>query len=75
MNKQTKTKIQKFPQSAKCINNHSSRMGNRSWFELNNKVNLRKADDLCPNPKCKCQKQKSSLIVKFCSRELDSKKQ
>ena len=32
-------------------------MSSLPWFDLNNKASLLKVHDMCPNPKCKCQKQ------------------
>ena len=60
MNEQIKTKLtrgEKFQKTAKCKNNQSSPMTNLSWCDLNKKGNLLKVHDMCPNPKCNCQKQ------------------
>ena len=32
-------------------------MSNTAWCDLNSKCNTLKLHDMCPNPKCKCQKQ------------------
>ena len=32
-------------------------MSSFSWSDLNNRGNLLKVNDKCPNPKCKCRKQ------------------
>ena len=32
-------------------------MSNLSWCDLNNKGNLLKVQNVCPNARCKCQKQ------------------
>ena len=62
MNKQTKTKTKKnrrrkFQKSPKCKNNQWSPMSNLSWCGLNIERNVLKVKDMCPNLKCKCQKQ------------------
>ena len=63
MNKQTKG--EKFVTSAKCKNNHSSPRWNISLCDLNSEGNLLKVHDMCPKPKCKCQKQITSRPNQF----------
>ena len=41
----------------KCKNNHGSPISNAAWCDLNSKGDILKLQDLCHNPKCKCQKQ------------------
>ena len=50
-------KGQKYQKSAKCKNKKSSPMSNLSWCDLKYKANLLNVNDMCPNPKCNCQKQ------------------
>ena len=32
-------------------------MSNSAWYDLNSRGDIRKVHDMCPNAKCKCQKQ------------------
>ena len=62
MNKHTKpkskpSKTENIQKSVECKNIHSSPMSNLSWCVLNNEGNLVRIHDMCPNLKCKCQKQ------------------
>ena len=40
----------------KCKTNRCSSMSNSAWCDPNNKGDILKLHDICPNPKCKCQK-------------------
>ena len=51
------TRVEKLIQNGNWKYKHSSPMSNLSWCDLNNKGNLLEVHDLCPNPKCKGQKQ------------------
>ena len=51
------TRGEKLIQKGNCKYNHSSPMSTFSWCDLNNKGNLFKVHDMCPNPKCKGQKR------------------
>ena len=60
VNKQTKTKLtkgEKLQKFAKCKNNVSSPMSELSWCDFYNNGNQLRTQDVCPNPRCKCQKQ------------------
>ena len=50
-------KRREISKNCKLQNNHSSPMLNLLLCGLNNKDNLLKVFDMCPSPKCKCQKQ------------------
>ena len=66
MIKQAKlTERQIFLKSSKCKNNHSSSMSNLSCCDLIYKDNLFEVHDMCPNPKCKCQKQLTFSLAEF----------
>ena len=60
--KQTKTKTKltkedKFQKPSKRKNNPFWPMSKLLWCDVNQNSNLLKKQDMCPNPKCKCQKQ------------------
>ena len=40
-------------------------MSNLSWCDLNIKGNLLKLQDMCPNPKCECQKLLTFTLNQF----------
>ena len=70
MNKLSKTKPkltkgEKFQKSVKHQSSHSSPMSNLSWCSLNNKGNLLKVHDVCPNPKGKSQKRLTFTLNQF----------
>ena len=48
-----------FFKSAKCTQGHQSAMSNSAWCDLNKDCTVLKLHDMCHNPKCKCQKQKT----------------
>ena len=50
------TRAESFMKRRKCKNNHFSSMSNLAWCDLNNKGNILKLHDKCPNPKCNYQK-------------------
>ena len=50
------TKGEDFIKKGKCKKNHCSSMSNSAWTDFNNKGNIMKLHDKCPNPKCGCQK-------------------
>ena len=50
------TRKKDFIKKANCKNNHCSSMSNSVWCDLNNKGNILKLHDKCPNPKRNCQK-------------------
>ena len=51
------TKGEDFIKSAKCKHGHRSAMSNSAWCDLNKNCTVLKLHDMCPTPKCKCQKQ------------------
>ena len=50
------TKGEDFIKRGKCRTKHCSPMSNSAWCDLNNKVDIFKLHDKCPNPKCNSQK-------------------
>ena len=50
------TRGEDFIKRGKSKNVHCSSMSNSAWTELNNKGKILKIHDICPNPKCGCQK-------------------
>ena len=50
------TKGEDFIKKGIVKNKHCSSMSNSAWCDLNNKGNILKLHDKCPNPKCNCQK-------------------
>ena len=50
------TRGEDFVNRGKGKNNHCSTMSNSAWCDLNDKGNILKLHDKCPNPKCNCQK-------------------
>ena len=51
------TKGENFIKKRKCKNIHCSSMSNSAWCDLNSKGDVVKLHDMCPKPKCKCQRQ------------------
>ena len=50
------TKGENFLKEGKFKNNHYSSMSNSALCDLNSKGDILKPHDICPNPKCNCQK-------------------
>ena len=50
------TRAENFTKRGKCKDTHCSSMSNSAWCDLNNKGDLLKLPDKCPNPKCSCRK-------------------
>ena len=50
------TRGEDFRKKGKCKNKHCSSMLNSAWSDLNSKGDILKLHDICPNPKCNCQK-------------------
>ena len=50
------TRGEDFIKNGKCKNDHCSALSNSAWCDLNNKGDILKIYDKCPNPKCNCQK-------------------
>ena len=50
------TRGEDFIKRRKYGKNHCSSMTNSAWTDLNNKGNILKLHDKCPNPKCGCRK-------------------
>ena len=48
-----------FVKSGKCSRGHRSAMSSSAWCDLNKNCRVLKLHDMCHNPKCKCQKQKT----------------
>ena len=46
-----------FQARGKCKNGHCSGMSTSAWTDLNANGTLLKLHDMCPNARCKCQKQ------------------
>ena len=53
------TRGESFVKNAKCTHGHRSAVGNLGWCDLNKDCTVLKLHDMCHNPKCKCQKQKT----------------
>ena len=51
------TRGEDFIKKGNCSKNHCSAMSNSAWCGLNKNCTVLKLHDMCPNPKCKCQKQ------------------
>ena len=51
------TKGEDSIKNAKCTHGHISAMSNSAWCDLNKNCTVLKLQDMCHNPKCKCQKQ------------------
>ena len=51
------TRGQDFIGNVKCTHGHRSAMSNSAWCDLNKNCIVLKLQDMCHNPKCKCQKQ------------------
>ena len=51
------TRGEDFIENAKCSHGHRSTMSNSGWCVLNKNCTMLKLHDMCPNPKCKSQKQ------------------
>ena len=51
--------------NAKCSHGHRSAMSNSAWCDLNKNCTVLKLHDMCHNPKCKCQKQKTFSPKQF----------
>ena len=60
-----KTKGQKLQRKFKGKIKHSSAMSNTAWCDLNTKGQVLKIHEMCPNPRCKCQKQKMFTARQF----------
>ena len=50
------TRAESFMKRGKCKNNPCSSTSNSARCDLNNKGDILKLHDKCPNPKCNCQK-------------------
>ena len=50
------TKGEDFIKRGECSKIHCSSMSNSAWTDLNSKANILKLHNICPNPKCGCQK-------------------
>ena len=51
------TRAENFIKRGKCSHGHRSAMSNSAWCDLNKNCTVLKLNDMCHNPKCKCQKQ------------------
>ena len=51
------TSGQDFIKNAKCTHGHRSAMSNSAWCDLNKNCTVLELQDMCHNPKWKCQKQ------------------
>ena len=61
----TVTRGQKFEQNGNCKHGHCTAMSKSAWCDLNNKVDLLKIHDRCPNNKYSCQKLITSSAKHF----------
>ena len=59
------TKGEDFERREKCKNGHCSSLSNSAWTDLNTNGTLLKLHDMCPNGRCKCQKQISFTPKQF----------
>ena len=59
------TRGQDFIKNAKCTHGHRSAMSISTWCDLHKKFTVLKLHDICHNPKCNCQKQKTFSPNKF----------
>ena len=50
------TRGEDFIKKGRCTNERCSAMSNSAWTDLNSQGNVLKLHDMCPNPKCNCQK-------------------
>ena len=50
------TRGQDSIKNAKCTHGHRSAMSKSAWCDLNKNCTVLNLHDMCPNPKCKCQK-------------------
>ena len=46
-----------FQKRGKCKKGRCSRVSGSAWTDLNTNGTILKLHDMCPNQKCKCQKQ------------------
>ena len=51
-----RTKGEDFIKKRRCKNKHRSAMSNSAWCDLNSKGDILELQDICPSPKCNCQK-------------------
>ena len=54
-----------FIKSGKCSHGHRSAMSNSAWCDSNKNCTVLKLRDMCHNPKCKCQKMITLLLINF----------
>ena len=59
------SRAQNFIKSGKCSHGHRSAMSNSAWCHLNKNCTVLKLHDVCHDPKCKCQKQKTFTPNQF----------
>ena len=59
------TRGENFIENAKCTHGHRSAMSNSAWCDLNKNCPVLKLNDMCQNPKCKCQKQTTFTPKQF----------
>ena len=50
------TRGEDFIERGKSKKNHCSSMSNSAWCDLNSKGNILELHEICPNPKCGCEK-------------------
>ena len=53
------TRGEDFIKNAKCKHGIRSAMSNSAWCDLNKTCTVLKLHDMCHNPKCSCQKQRT----------------
>ena len=53
------TRAENFMKNAKCMYGHRSAMSISAWCGLNKNFTFLKLHDMCQNPNCNCQKQKT----------------
>ena len=59
------TRGEPFVKNAKCKHGHRATGSNSACCELNRKCTVFELHDMCHNPKCNCQKQKTLLLNNF----------
>ena len=59
------TRAETFIKNAKCKHGDQSVMSNSAWCDLNKDCTVINLHDMCPNPKCNCQKQVTFTTGQF----------
>ena len=59
------TKVEICVEKGRCGNKHCSVTSNQAWCDMNSNGNFLKIPDMCPNPRCKFQKQNTFTPKQF----------